>query len=346
MEDTVTCCAICGGPLGTRDSQYLPDWMHSITVLQINGEVSEFVEQAINSTSNVQQEDLDLRAFGGDEISSYGLGGTPQDPDADHFFPFHYSCDEIAQRFLSYATEQTPSSARSTSMIRDWPDLFLALETQYDIEVHGLPDAAIMKLNWAHKYYGAARFQDQVPFRVRNSDGWIRIPASKVYEADPQELDATEVTTFILSFMRRMPLSCTIGATPETSEKSAPKTLAKHMKALPTELQTLIFESFLSSPLEDLSLECTRQFNPEAWFNLIPQIAPWLFEPDLFQLPSVEGEGLTDWDWEHLARMLSQTGAFEPGGCMGKGAPAGLRNRRRIWRVLAEMEAPRGEWRA
>ena len=65
-------------------------------------------------------------------------------------------------------------------MIRDWPDLFLALETQYDIEVHGLPDAAIMKLNWAHKYYGAARFQDQVPFRVRNSDGWIRIPASKV----------------------------------------------------------------------------------------------------------------------------------------------------------------------
>lgn len=34
--------------------------------------------------------------------------------------------------------------------------------------------------------------------------------------------------------------------------------------------------------------------------------------------------------------MVTQTDTFDVGGCM-EGVPLGLRNRRRIWRILAEM---------
>ena len=67
-------------------------------------------------------------------------------------------------------------------------------------------------------------------------------------------------------------------------------------------------------------------------------MTPWLWDVDLWT--AFQGV-VAAWDWERLVRMLAQADAFEPGGCM-QGAPLALRNRRRIWRMLMEMEAPRG----
>ena len=45
-------------------------------------------------------------------------------------------------------------------------------------------------------------------------------------------------------------------------------------------------------------------------------------------------------------RMVMPTDAFEEGGCMAAVPNAlTLRNRRRIWRCLWEIEAPGREWR-
>jgi hypothetical protein len=50
-------------------------------------------------------------------------------------------------------------------------------------------------------------------------------------------------------------------------------------------------------------------------------------------LPSYRAENF--WDWELLARQLAQVDIFQPGSLM-ESAPLGLRNRRRIWRLLEE----------
>lgn len=49
--------------------------------------------------------------------------------------------------------------------------------------------------------------------------------------------------------------------------------------------------------------------------------------------PSFSAENF--WDWELLVRQLAQANAFEPGKPMER-APLGLRNRRRIWRLLED----------
>ena len=55
------------------------------------------------------------------------------------------------------------------------------------------------------------------------------------------------------------------------------------------------------------------------------------------QLPA---SGEIVWDWELLILELSLGTVFEPGGPMHKGVPPGLRNRRRIWRILNGLGMP------
>jgi hypothetical protein len=43
------------------------------------------------------------------------------------------------------------------------------------------------------------------------------------------------------------------------------------------------------------------------------------------------------WDWELLVRQLTETDIFEPGKLMDH-ALLGLRNRRRIWRLVDEAK--------
>ena len=56
--------------------------------------------------------------------------------------------------------------------------------------------------------------------------------------------------------------------------------------------------------------------------------------------PQLPASGEIVWDWERLIVHLGQVDVFEPGGRMHRGVPPGLRNRRRIWRMLFELGKP------
>jgi hypothetical protein len=66
---------------------------------------------------------------------------------------------------------------------------------------------------------------------------------------------------------------------------------------------------------------------------------PWLWDLDRAILLTRQWWTTYDdesaWDWELLVRQLAQVEVFEKGNLMAS-APLGLRNRRRIWRLVDE----------
>lgn len=68
-----------------------------------------------------------------DEVAGYITGL----PDAHHLFPIHLACTIIAKEMLSYASSRLslPSTSRADdTLIRSWADLYLAFETQFEID--------------------------------------------------------------------------------------------------------------------------------------------------------------------------------------------------------------------
>ena len=65
---------------------------------------------------------------------------------------------------------------------------------------------------------------------------------------------------------------------------------------------------------------------------------PWLWDLDPGLCAQKYGEcpGPT-WDWKSLIQTLMEENVFEPGGEMHENVPLGLRNRRRIWKIMHEM---------
>ena len=118
----------------------------------------------------------------------------------------------------------------------------------------------------------------------------------------------------------------------------SPKSSTSDVNNLPPEIINLVFEQL--SPLEDTALECTRLAHSSLWRQALTEghLIPWLWDlKDAFEhMELANADGDREWDWELLARQLAHREAFEPGGPM-EGAPPGLRNRRRIWRLVEEM---------
>jgi hypothetical protein len=76
--------------------------------------------------------------------------------------------------------------------------------------------------------------------------------------------------------------------------------------------------------LWDLEDACLQNTPPHTTENLAEVSLPF---------PTYKAENL--WDWELLARQLGQVDIFQRRNRM-ESAPLGLRNRRRIWRLLKE----------
>ena len=105
-------------------------------------------------------------------------------------------------------------------------------------------------------------------------------------------------------------------------------------------------------PFGNLGLECTYIVPPASWRDLLFRgtALPWLWDLDReclskpaslsidFASLSIDRRSLgsESWDWELLVRQLGQANSFNKGQIM-YGALPGLRNRRRIWRLLSEM---------
>ena len=126
--------------------------------------------------------------------------------------------------------------------------------------------------------------------------------------------------------------------------------LRERIKGLPSEIRIMIRDhasgTFGRKPRHEPSAEVTRyspENEPDFWLKEFKGI-PWLWDLDTEmckekdqQLPAT---GQTLWDWELLLLELALDNVFEPGGLMHKGVPPGLRNRRRIWRMLHELGVP------
>lgn len=91
--------------------------------------------------------------------------------------------------------------------------------------------------------------------------------------------------------------------------------------------------------MEGLSLSCTLNGHPSAWRDALAQsYLPWLWdlEPDTIAHKEASKPPEQEWNWELLVRQLAQVNIHEPGAVL-EGLPMGLRNRRRIWRIVKDI---------
>ena len=130
------------------------------------------------------------------------------------------------------------------------------------------------------------------------------------FEADPENV--SDITTVILSHL--LPVSPT-------------KIVASSSKA--PELP----------PAEQLDLECQFDYHPNIWRQgLLTGYLPWLWDLEPAAISHKEASKPHDqeWNWELLVRQLAQVNLHEPKAILVD-VPLGLRNRRRIWRIVEDM---------
>jgi len=95
------------------------------------------------------------------------------------------------------------------------------------------------------------------------------------------------------------------------------------------------------SPLENPALNPQRTTSPSTWREMLfsRRVLPWLWDLDstflkaqpLGKEKAYHANGV--WDWELLVRQLAQVDIFSDGKLMAN-IQLGLRNRRRIWRLV------------
>ena len=88
------------------------------------------------------------------------------------------------------------------------------------------------------------------------------------------------------------------------------------------------------------SLQCRFLDTPAEWLQALlqPALLPWLWDLDYEMLRMKERSKAKgrEWNWELFVRQLAQPGIFEAGAVV-KDLPLGLRNRRRIWRLVDDL---------
>jgi hypothetical protein len=100
--------------------------------------------------------------------------------------------------------------------------------------------------------------------------------------------------------------------------------------------------------LQNADLNCDYALSKDWWCEALvnKEMFPWLWDLDVSVVREKQRAG--HWNWELLARQLSQTKIHEPGDTSLR-LPLPLRNRRRIWRLLEEArvdDVSEGEGRA
>ncbi|KAL4863695.1 hypothetical protein BDV12DRAFT_177198 [Aspergillus spectabilis] len=163
-------------------------------------------------------------------------------------------------------------------------------------------------------------------------------PEAREFEIEPFPVPG--LTTTVLSFLQPLPVGLRTSDVDYLAGEDGEAEMERLLQSRP----------FVNPPGE-----CARALEPSCWRTLLMkgQIFPWLWDLEdacldnkptqttqnlaevslPLPLPSYRAENF--WDWELLARQLAQVDIFQPGSLM-ESAPLGLRNRRRIWRLLEE----------
>lgn len=109
---------------------------------------------------------------------------------------------------------------------------------------------------------------------------------------------------------------------------------------LPQEVLDLVTAQL--HPFTNPSLECNCIVPPKFWRRalvhgtLLPWLGPLSADEVARKEDSKPQDTHSDWNWELLVRQLAQSNLHEPGKHIPDLAP-GLRNRRRIWKLLEVM---------
>ena len=93
------------------------------------------------------------------------------------------------------------------------------------------------------------------------------------------------------------------------------------------------------SPAVELSVECRFEYYPSVWRQALSAgYLPWLWDLEAAAVSDKEASKPHDqeWNWELLVRQLAQVNLHEPKAVLVD-VPMGLRNRRRIWRIVEDM---------
>ena len=129
-----------------------------------------------------------------------------------------------------------------------------------------------------------------------------------------QEQNPVDIADLTESILQNLALAAAYGATEPTAENSISPTLQN---------------------LQNADLNCDYQLSQERWCDALisNDLLPWLWDLDISKVRAKQRRG--NWDWELLARQLSQVTIHEPDDTTLQ-IPQALRNRRRIWRLLEE----------
>ena len=236
------------------------------------------------------------------------------------YLPVHANCITIAKRVISSHTAETEAQSKLLK------HFYAVLEARYEATArHAIvPMDSMTSIHEPNHYYGAANFHG----KTWNSGSYPERRFEVMhYEADP--IDVPYYMTSILKGLLPLPQS------PAQGEMS-------FRYDLPPELAIPIMEHL--KPFSDAPLTCTYIVLPMHWRRVLLSgtLLPWLWDLDqasdiwalnyehFSQVPFATGG-----DWESLARLLAQVEVYEPFGLL-EGLPLGLKNRRRIWRLVED----------
>jgi hypothetical protein len=154
----------------------------------------------------------------------------------------------------------------------------------------------------------------------------------KLYESDP--INILNISDKILHRLQALSPESTATASPSHGG------FKKRLETLPSELFEPIVE--MMAPVHNPPLQCTRLLHSSHWLQgfLGCKLLPYLWDLDARDVQEKLSEkGATEWDFERLVRQLAQEGIWEYFG-RGQADPAllGIRNRRRIWKLVEDME--------
>ena len=119
----------------------------------------------------------------------------------------------------------------------------------------------------------------------------------------------------------------------------APVTLSNLQSISPARINVSATEAFSLPPASKLDLECKFDHHPHIWRQALSEgYLPWLWDLDpaaIAQKEASKPHG-QEWNWELFVRQLAQINLYEPRAILVD-LPMGLRNRRRIWRIIMNM---------
>ena len=118
-----------------------------------------------------------------------------------------------------------------------------------------------------------------------------------------------------------------------------PATLSHLQSISPADINGFTTEAFNLPPASNLELECKLDHHPDDWRQALAEgYLPWLWELDSAAIAQKEASKPhgQEWNWELLVRQLAQVNLHEPKIIL-MDLPLGLRNRRRIWRIIVDM---------